>query len=154
VKVLGIDPGLHGGYALIGDDCQPLAELFPLAGNEVDLAEIVKDWFTLGFDLAVIEKVAAMPKQGVSSTFTFGRRFGELLGILAAMQVRTELVRPQEWKKVILEGSLKDKDAAIVWARRAYPTVNLIPMGCRTPKDGIAEALAIAEYGRLKYGRG
>jgi crossover junction endodeoxyribonuclease RuvC len=86
-----------------------------------------------------------------------------------------ELVTPQAWKKVVLPGLIPakaklppdataaqkkaasaankkaGKDAAIGWCRRAYPSVSLIPEGCRVPHDGIADSLCIAEYARLKF---
>ena len=50
---------------------------------------------------AVIEDVAAMPGQGVSSMFRFGRATGSLEGGLQALGVSLEFVRPATWKKSI-----------------------------------------------------
>ena len=47
----------------------------------------------------VIEQVAAMPGQGVTSMFNFGQSFGVLKGICAAMQIPMYFVRPAKWKK-------------------------------------------------------
>ena len=47
----------------------------------------------------VIEKVSAMPKQGVTSMFNFGQSFGILKGICSAMQLPMYFVRPAKWKK-------------------------------------------------------
>ena len=47
----------------------------------------------------VIEKVSAMPKQGVTSMFNFGQSFGILKGICSAMQIPMYFVRPAKWKK-------------------------------------------------------
>ena len=38
-------------------------------------------------DSAIIEKVGAMPGQGVSSMFQFGRSVGMVEGVLAALQI-------------------------------------------------------------------
>lgn len=149
--VMGIDPGVSGGYALIDDDRRALVETFPLAGGEVDLAELATDWRGLAPDFAVLELVGAMPKQGLSSTFSFGRRVGELRGVLAALGIQYYEVRPQAWKKVVLAGTAKDKDAAVAWCRRAYPTSRLVQPGCRVPHHGLADALAMAEFGRRTY---
>jgi len=92
-----------------------------------------------------------MPKQGLSSTFTFGKGYGMIQGIMAALGVRYELVSPQKWKGVILAGTAKDKLAAIAWCRRAYPGADLVPRGCRVAHDGISDAICIAEYGRRTY---
>ncbi len=68
-----------------------------------------------------------MPGQGVSSTFKFGQGYGSILGIAAALSIPTELVTPQAWKKVVLAGTAKDKDAAVGYCRRAFPNVSLLP---------------------------
>jgi crossover junction endodeoxyribonuclease RuvC len=146
VKILGVDPGLSGAYALLGD-VPPLVTPFPRAGKGLDLAAIADDWRTLAPDLVVMESVHAMPKQGVTGVFTFGRGFGALEGIAAALGFHVELVTPQAWKKVILAGTAKDKDAAVAWCRRAYPGVTLVQPRCRMPHDGCADALCIAAYG-------
>jgi crossover junction endodeoxyribonuclease RuvC len=158
---LGIDPGKHGGLAFITETVVPANGLcvydampMPLSGNEIDgtiLADLVKAHQIADDVHATIELVGAMPKQGLSSTFTFGKGYGMVQGILAALGVRYELVTPQKWKGVILAGTAKDKDAAIAWCRRAYPGANLIPRGCRVPHDGIADAICLAEYGRRAF---
>lgn len=149
-RVLGIDPGIGGGYALI-DDGRVLLETFPLAGKEIDLAELAIDWRSLAPDLAVLELVGAMPKQGVASTFSFGTRFGELRGILAALGIRRYEVRPQAWKRAILAGTARDKTAAVEWCRRAYPDARLVRPGCRVPHTGMADALCLAAYGARAF---
>lgn len=147
-KVLGLDPGLSGAYALIDTTNQnALAEPFPLAGKALDLTELSRELRALEPDLAIIESVHAMPGQGVSSMFTFGRGLGQVEGVLAALGIRREYVTPQAWKKVILAGTAKDKDAAIQYATRAFPSIRLVRPGCRKPHEGMCEALAIARYG-------
>ena len=47
----------------------------------------------------VIEQVAAMPGQGVTSMFNFGQSFGVLKGICSAMRLSMYFVRPAKWKK-------------------------------------------------------
>ncbi|TAN71907.1 MAG: hypothetical protein EPN20_04200 [Magnetospirillum sp.] len=59
---------------------------------------------------AYAEAVGAMPGQGVSSVFAFGKVFGLALGILAANFIPHTLVTPQRWKRA-LEGPA-EKDGA------------------------------------------
>lgn len=102
--------------------------------------------------IAVMEKVGAMPKQGVVSTFRFGQGYGTILGVLGALGIRCELVTPQRWKAAILAGTARDKAAAIAWCRRAYPGVPLRRTErCTTDHDGMADALCLAEYGRRSF---
>ena len=75
--------------------------------------------------------------------------YGILLGILGALKISTVRVTPQAWKKAILAGTKKDKDAAIEYVNMKYPDFELILPRCRKPHDGMADAICIAEYGRI-----
>lgn len=145
--VLGIDPGQTGGLAAIMGE-QVAVWPMPLAGKDIDLGEVARIMRSCVPDVVVIEKVHAMPKQGVSSTFKFGEGYGGIKGVAAALHLRIELVTPQAWQKLILSGTTRDKDAAVAYVRRAYPSAELVRKGCRIPHSGVADALCIAEYGR------
>ena len=147
MNILAIDPGMNGGIAWSDGD-RPSACIMPMAGKDIDLPELAALIRSVSPGLIVVEKVGAMPKQGVTSTFKFGKGYGSILGIAAALETPVELVTPQRWKGVVLSGTSKDKDAAIAYCRRMFPSVPLIPPRCRTPHDGIADALCIWEYGR------
>lgn len=152
MKILAVDPGLHGGVAVIRDRDVWVARAMPLAGKTIDAAAFAKIALAENPDLAVVEQVAARPGQGVVSMFTFGTGYGMILGALAAVGIRTELVRPQAWKKLVLAGTTKDKNAAIAYCRRAFPHTSLLATPkSRVPSDGIADALCIAEYGRRVF---
>jgi crossover junction endodeoxyribonuclease RuvC len=155
LNIIAIDPGLKGAIATLykgGIEVMPM----PLAGKTLDLATIAELFrYTQGNSektIAVIEKVGAMPGQGVSSTFSFGCGYGQIQGILAGLGIPFELVLPQAWKKSILTGTAKDKDAAIAYCRRAFPDIPLIMPGCRTPHDGIADSLCLLQYAIRTFG--
>ena len=151
---VGIDPGQKGGLAMIGQDlvrCTPM----PLAGKAIDWAAvadwIARDGSTLFMPplLAVVEKVGAMPGQGVASTFKFGMNAGGIHGVLAAMHVPMRLVTPPAWKREVLAGTKKDKAAAIAFCRQRWPEISLLATErSRKPHDGMADALCLAEYAR------
>jgi crossover junction endodeoxyribonuclease RuvC len=151
VIVVGIDPGLKGGVAAVGGD-EPMALPMPISGGEVDGGELARLLRKLQPGLIVIEKVHSMPGQGVRSMFAFGYGLGIVVGVAEGLTIPVRWVTPQAWKKLILAGTAKDKNSAITFARQAYPEVNLVPGKARTPKDGLAEALCIAEYGGRVYG--
>lgn len=140
---LGFDPGKEGAMAIIGPHLIPSAHTFDKHVYVAKLAEL-KTQFSL---FAVIEHVGAMPGQGVTSCFSFGESFGWLQGVLDAMLIPYELVRPQKWKKEF--SCTSDKNTSIAVAQRLFPGVDLrrTPL-CRKPHDGKAEALLIAEYAR------
>ena len=98
---------------------------------------------------AVVEHVGGMPGQSAPASFNFGDNFGFTRGLLTALGIPYELVRPQKWKKEF--SCTSDKNTAIDVAKRLFPGVNLK----RTPRctkddDGHAEALLIAEFCRRR----
>lgn len=148
MALIAVDPGLHGGVALLRADGSVLARPMPLAGKELDLGELARIIRDTSPQWLVVEKVGSRPGQGVASTFKFGCGYGSILGLAAGLSIPVEVATPQRWKGVVLHGSAKDKDAAISWCRRAFPDVTLVPPGCRKPHDGMADALCLLEYGR------
>jgi crossover junction endodeoxyribonuclease RuvC len=146
MNIIAFDPGQKGGIAIRSQGITT-AHPMPLAGKILDLPLIANLIRLHSPSIAVIEKVGAMPGQGVTSTFTFGMGYGQLQGLLAGLGIPFELVTPQAWKKLVLAGTPKDKDAAIAYCRRAFPDVPLIMPRCRTPHDGIADSLCILQYG-------
>lgn len=148
--IVGIDPGQKGGIAFLEREAVYAYPMF-LAGKELDVRAITETFLNYrDVSLAIVEKCHSMPAQGSVSTFKFGKGYGILLGIIGALAIPTMLVTPQAWKKVILAGTKKDKNAAIEYVRMKYPTVKLIPKGCRKPHDGMADAICLAEYGELR----
>ncbi len=157
---IGIDPGLSGGIAALRADgsiiwVRPAPTCASAKGEEMDLSLMR---FMLTFNDApaspsrtVIEKVSAMPKQGVSSTFKFGRGYGSWIGMLAGLQMPFEYATPQAWQKVMLAGLPRGKEASVQRAQELFPGVSLLPTErSRKPSDGMAEALLIAEFNRRR----
>ena len=147
VLILGIDPGQQGGIAWIRGDEYGAIKM-PLTRVEVykHLNEITFQPYKKL--ISVVEAVHSMPKQGVASTFKFGKGYGEVLGILTALGAHVHEPTPQAWKKAILAGTDKSKVASIQRAENLFPRINLVAPGCRKPSDGMAEALLLAEWGR------
>ena len=99
--------------------------------------------------LVVVEKVGAMPGQGVTSMFNFGMGYGMWVGMLAALGFPYELVAPQKWKAAVLGGTKKDKRAAIEYVQRRFPDVSLLATPrSKVPHDGMADAACLALYAR------
>ena len=141
---LGIDPGKKGGIAVITEEGE--IEAFPL-----DERVLHMQIQSLAFDDCVccLEKVHAMPGQGVTSMFTFGEGYGFIRGMLAAYNIPYQEIQPQKWKKEF--GLSGEKASSIEVAHRLFPTVSLkATERCRTDHDGMAEALLMAEYARRK----
>ena len=152
---IGVDPGLNGGLAYITSDGKveaiPMPTIKKKKGQELVL-DLIALWFKkqTWIQVAAIEKVHSMPKQGVASTFKFGAGFGAIQGMFAALGIPYILVPPLLWKKTILAGlDHKEKSTSILYVNRRYPQVNLLPTE-RSPKphDGMAEAICLAEYAK------
>ncbi len=153
---VGIDPGLRGGVAAL-DPAGAVVGLcpMPVAGGEVHaagLADLLRSLRCLDSHQDIgrvcLEKVGAMPKQGVSSTFRFGTGWGMVRGVCATLGIPVVLVMPTQWKKQVLLGLPHDKDGAVQFCASRWPQSDLVLPGCRVPHDGLADALCLAEYGR------
>lgn len=146
MTVYGIDPGLKGGVAWIRDGSADACEM-PLKGGILDIRGLVGLVRNPANSVVYIERQQAMPKQGVSSTFTIGINYGMILGALTALAIPYVEIRPKAWKDRILAGTSKDKDAAVLHVENRWPGVNMCPGRKRKPHDGIADAVCIAEFG-------
>lgn len=147
--IVGIDPGQSGGVAWFCTVSNQYGAT-PMPQTRRQLFCLLRDLQTdYGNMKAVVEAVHSMPKQGVASTFKFGKGYGEILGILAALGAELAEPTPQAWKAKILAGTDKSKDAAIQRAENLYPDIELVPKGCRKAHDGMADAVCLMHYGRL-----
>ncbi len=147
---IGIDPGMTGAIAILSaaGDLELVTDL-PIVRDRslawVDgsaLQTMLLEAIGGRQSRALVERVSAMPKQGVASSFLFGVGFGSILSVIQAMHIPLEFVTPVVWKRSY--GLSKDKHASLHKARLMFPTAELH----LAKHDGRAEALLIAEYGR------
>lgn len=158
---VGIDPGRYGAIAWIQPDGTATALMtptlkYPKGKWDFDREEMRDILGMLEGSFAAIEKVNAAPMrgrvQGTGSMFSFGRGFGLWLGMLSALSIPFVEVDPRRWKRAILGGTTKDKAAAIGYVQRIHPTTDLkATPRCRTPSDGKADAICLAEYARREW---
>jgi len=149
--IAGIDPGQTGAIAFVGNDKvaavydMPTMERLHGKGEMVNASELTSIIMGCKPDIAIIEAVSAMPKQGVTSSFRFGESFGVLFGVLGALQVPVKLVTPQKWKK--RAGLIcKEKDAARTMAIMQHPEI--ADQLTRKKDCGRADAIMIAKHGQ------
>jgi hypothetical protein len=102
---IGIDPGASGALAVL-DSEERLVETVRLrrADEPGGMALLIADAIAQTADAyeiacVTIERVAAYPGQGVSSTFAFGRAYGEALGAAVCSRCHVETVPPQRWQR-------------------------------------------------------
>lgn len=153
---IGVDPGLSGALAFydpaldeIDVHDTPIMQIDRNGKkkNEIDVwgyASLV-DERAKGqtiLRLAVVEKVGAMPKQGVTSSFTFGVTWGIALGVLGAHFIRVERVVPQRWQKAM---DVRDgKDGSRARAQQLFPKQSRL--FARVKDHGRADASLMAVY--------
>ena len=135
---IGIDPGKSGACAYtLGNEMYT----FKFSDTEHDIYARMSNAFANNDDkFALIEKVHAMPKQGVTSSFTFGRNYGFLRGCLTALRIPFEEISPQRWQKAIGCMSKGDKNVTKAKAQNMFP--------CMKITHAIADAILIAEYAK------
>jgi hypothetical protein len=133
---IGIDPGQSGGIAItrLGG----YAEAFKMPDTEADTAELLRDLKERAdFALCAIESVHSMPKQGVASSFKFGRSYGFLRGLLIGLQIPFEEITPQVWQKEMNCRTGGDKNVSKSKAQQLWPNLKIT--------HALADALLIAE---------
>ena len=153
--IVGIDPGITGSICFFEDgkiiDVVEMPNMAEGKKNkrQVNGAQIYHEISKRIKNLekkdikVVIEQVAAMPGQGVTSMFNFGQSFGVLKGICAAMQIPMYFVRPAKWKKYFnLINS--EKDASRTKAIEIFP--HFSTQLSRKKDSNKADAILIASF--------
>jgi crossover junction endodeoxyribonuclease RuvC len=153
--VIGIDPGISGAIAIFEDGqldtILDMPTLKIASGktmkshiSAIGLVRILETWTLVSDGQAhiVIEKVGAMPGQGVTSMFNFGRSAGIIEGVVAALQIPHTYVAPATWTKAV--GRAAGKDASRMRAMELFPSK--AELFKRAKDDGRADAALIAYW--------
>jgi hypothetical protein len=148
---LGIDPGLSGGMAVVTAH-GPLLATFPFAkATNHEIAETLEEWSRRYRPRAVLEKVGAMPGQGVCAMFTFGVSYGFLQGLLTAFQIPFIDVRPQKWQQRLSISPRKKTEGKPEFKKRLQAKAHQRwPSRIKELTLATSDAALIAEYLRLE----
>jgi crossover junction endodeoxyribonuclease RuvC len=174
-RIVGIDPGAEGAFCIltifeetnvVEVSFEPMPIIRSVAKTNLKNGKVktktttqldfvkLAELFQMLLDATFfIEKVNAMPKQGVVSMFNFGQQIGALRALLHANRIPHHEVTPQAWQKVMHEGAPAGQDPkqrSLIIARRLFPAINLVREGRKFPDEGFIDALLIADYGRRK----
>jgi len=150
---IGIDPGLTGAIGRLNNGrFESVLDIPTVAKGsrgsvkrEVDSAGVAHMLRSAShgsgeFVAVVLERVNAMPGQGVSSVFSLGDSFGSLRAVVAVLGIELHYVSPVTWKKHFKLTS--DKEASRALAVRLFPEA---PLNLKKHADR-AEALLIARW--------
>ena len=157
--IAGIDPGLTGAIVLL-DSADPLflrgfdmpILTLPRGGKskrEIDVHMLVRMLRNTKIAHAFIEQAGARPGQGVTSMFAFGKSFGIIVGILAALNIPTTFVPPRHWKTTLQVPAAK----AGARARASQLLPHAADRWARAKDDGRAEAAILAYFGQRELNR-
>jgi len=145
---VGIDPGKSGALCALDENMDP--EFHECPGPH-SMAGIVRGLLLRSSPPVAfyLEKVHAMPRQGVTSMFNFGMNFGQWQGVLAMTGVPVVLVTPAEWQRglVFKSDGASPKARALAAARRLFPNCDHFNGPRGGVKDGRVDAALLAYYG-------
>ena len=160
--ILGIDPGISGGLAVVDSRDLSLRAWIRMPQHHLRKKRIVDARAVMKFmanyngsrygggqevtrddviGWVIIEAVHAMPRQGVSSSFSFGRSTGAVEALALAHFERVDWVSPRVWKQHFGLGSEKRASldtATLLFGQHLKDFI--------LADDGIAEAALIARW--------
>ncbi len=158
--IIGIDPGISGAICFFENgEVKEILDMPNMADGKKNKRqingpqiynEISKRIINIPKKevVVVIEQVAAMPGQGVTSMFNFGQSFGVLKGICSAMQLSMHFVRPAKWKKYF--NLIKtEKDASRTKVIEIFPYIS--SQLSRKKDSNKADAILIASFYNNTY---
>lgn len=153
--IIGIDPGASGAICFLDiergeidviDMPTTTVERNGKAKREISPAMLHAILASRKATACYIERVGAMPGQGSSSMFQFGRSVGMVEGVVAALEIPTFYVSPQVWQKAA--GVRGGKDGARQRAAELFPRA--ATFFARVKDNGRADAALIAWYGATR----
>jgi crossover junction endodeoxyribonuclease RuvC len=161
VKILGVDPGIHGGLAIV-DTCDGSDAAAPRLVDAIDIPTVgigakepvdvlaLRTWILAHTPQhAVIERAQAMPKQGSSSGYKYGRSTGAIESVIACCGIPLTIIDPSAWKKFHqLRGG--EKEASRQRAMMLFPSAHALL--ARRKDHGRVEAALFAPAGMLTKG--
>ena len=140
--LIAIDPGaISGAFALFADGRPVHVGDLAVVDGQLDAAALSRLLREMAVRVAVVEKVGAMPRQGVASTFRFGYACGVIYGVIAACGIELNYVAPSKWKRFY--GLGRDKEQSRALAIRLYPALAGLDL---KRHHGRAEALLLGRY--------
>jgi crossover junction endodeoxyribonuclease RuvC len=145
---IGIDPGVNGGVAIIDDKWKDKAiEAVKCPDTIKDMADYLNvHCYDNIKTLCIIEKVHSFPGQGVRSVFTFGKNYGQWLGILASHDIPYKEVPPQTWMKhygAMPRDKGQRKRHLKHLAQSLYPSIKVTLYN--------SDAILLANYSKMVY---
>ena len=148
--VIGIDPGLSGGIAVLSEDGRVIS-VTKMPQTPADIVAYLEEIMAmpLGGIVAYMEKVGTgMPGQSSKATATFAGHCGHLDMALLALGIPTNTVTPNKWEKSYQLGSSRGKSKTEWKNVLKAKAQQLFPKLGKKVTLATCDALLLAEYGR------
>lgn len=162
MRILGIDPGKTGAFAIYNPLVSAASGLrwvlwdVPILEDEVDVRTLRDILRKYSPDLAVLERVGAMPStdggkrsMGAVGAFNFGDTNGSIRATLLCCDIPLRRIVPAQWKRfhlLLKSDKEKSRQRALDLFPEMASSLNL------KKHQNRAEAMLIAAYGADKYG--
>lgn len=154
MRVIGLDPGVHGAVAILdGNEIIFVADLPTkkqgkggVASSQMicphKLADMLRPFAVPGTSVA-IEVAIVKPPMKLVSARTVGMNYGIVLAVLAGLEFGVVEMAPHDWKKRMSLGD--DKTASVSMATTLFPRARE-----QLARHDRAEAALIARAGLLE----
>jgi Holliday junction resolvasome RuvABC endonuclease subunit len=157
-RYLGVDPGVHGGLAVVEINGSAAPQVLaaidvPTIGvkakERVDVIALQEWLLQHGPTRALVERAQAMPRQGSSSGFKYGRAVGAIETAIMLCGIPLEITEASGWKRHFhLHGG--DKEGARQHAVQLFPSAHEVL--ARRRDHNRAEAILIAVFASVRAG--
>lgn len=146
-KIIGIDPGKHGGIATYSVDTGKVIEVIDMPETPQELLRFLR-YYQLN-SVCYLEKVGGIPGMGASRMFNFGEGYGWLEMGLLACKIPTISVTPQKWQKELQLGNKRNKTKTEWKNKLKQRAEQLFPYVGKITLD-TSDALLILHYGTIQ----
>ena len=155
---IGIDPGCHGGIAVLTGDNLDTLDLSKVTDADVaDFMRCHRD-FAESVAYAILENPtgSVMAQRGraisVSAVVKLGSKYGFMVGLLTGLGIRFDERRPQQWQAAMgVTRTNKDESDTAKKNRHKQAAQRLFPGAKIT--HAVADAILIAEFAKREWAR-
>ncbi len=148
--IIGIDPGVSGGIAVINGICE--VEAFKMPPTERDIWELIEFFASGHRAFAYIEWIhPAIQKIGKSPMSKLYGNYMALRMALIAAGIPFETVQPVKWQPAMGIAKRGKNETQTKWKNRLKARAQQLfspSTGVKKVTLAVADALLIAEYGR------
>lgn len=177
VGYVGVDPGQRGAAAVVAGGTAAVTDLELVGGKKLDVVWW-RDFLRAALKahrrlVVVLENVHADAHFGGGRAFALAQTVLKLEAVVTLFsydhkdRVAVLTPTPPVWKRAVIPAAMervageparrraaRQKGEAVAYAAANFPGVPLVRAGERKPSHDRAEALCLAEYGRLRAGGG